>query len=133
MAQFRACNGVVKAGPVGTPVIVGELRNWASSSEADEIDTSSMGTCTKSSQAGAVKTSIEVGCWWDPADAGQAEFVPGDEIEIEIYPDGEDPGKTFYAGLLRVLTNNISGDVDGVVEAEFTGTINGAFPSSTVP
>jgi len=128
MAQFRACNGVVKVG--ASPQVVGELRNWAFSQEADEIDTSSMGTCTKSSQAGAVKTSIEVAVWWDPDDVGQLDFVPGDEIAIEIFPDGEGAGNTAYTGLMRVLTNNTSGDVDGVVESEYTGTVNGGFPAS---
>lgn len=128
MAQFRACNGVVKVG--AGPTIVGELRSWSANQEADEIDVSSMGSCTKASQAGAVKTSVEVAAWWDPADSGQVLFVPGDEIALEIHPDGEGSGKTAYTGTVRVLTNNLSGDVDGVVESEFSGTVNGAFPAS---
>ena len=128
MAQFRACNGVVKVG--AGPTVVGEIRSWSFNQEAEEIDVSSMGTCTKASQAGAVKTSIEVGAWWDPADAGQILFSPGQEVQLEIFPDGEGSGKTAYTGMMRVLTNNTSGDVDGVVESEFSGTINGAFPPS---
>lgn len=128
MAQFRACNGVIKVG--AGPTVVGELRNWSFSQEADEIDVSSMGSCTKASQAGAVKTSVEVASWWDPADAGQILFVPGDEIAVQIFPDGEGSGKTQYEGNVRVLTNNSSGDVDGVVESEFTGTVNGSLTAS---
>lgn len=132
MAQFRACNGVIKIDtvPPSGQQTVGELRSWSRNEEADEIDVSSMGSCTKASQAGAVKTSVECAAWWDPSDLGQVMFVTGNEVALEIFPDGEGSGKTAYTGTIRVLTNNISGDVDGVVESEFSGTANGDFPAS---
>lgn len=131
MATTRGCLGKVKSG--ATPDAVGEVTAWEFTETAEEIDTSAMGACTSSSEAGSVKTTGSVTCWWDPADGGQGNLVAGDTVALELYPGGDGSGATKYSGSVVVLSRSATGGVNSVVNTTFTFTVNGALTEATVP
>ena len=126
MTATRACNGVVEIGV--TPTIVLEVTAWNINAAADEIDTSSMGTCTSSSVAGNKKTTGTITVNYDHEDAGQLLMIIGTAPQLIIYPFGkvvDDP--VWTAASATILAHNVTGEVNGVVNAEMTYSINGEF------
>jgi len=123
MSTTRGCKGVVKAGP--TPTVVAEITAWDFTETADEIDTSSMGTCTKKSDAGAVKTAGNITCFWDASDAGQNLLIVGEKVYVELYPGGDTNGLTYYKGKVLILSRGISSTVNEIVSQPFTFSVNG--------
>ncbi len=129
MATTRGCFGLLRVGP--TPTDVNELTGWSFTETADEIDTSSMGDCTKNSQAGAVKTAGQFDYWWDAADGGQDLLVVGTEVDIELFPGGATG--VSYTGTVLILTKGAEATVDTVVTSSATFTVNGALTEVAAP
>jgi hypothetical protein len=126
MTASRGCLGVVEIG--SGPAVVGELTAWDANAVADEIDTSSMGTCAASSVAGVKKTTGTLTCNYDHEDAGQLLFVIGTEQALIIYPFGKGVGDPIYtATSATILQNNLSAEVNGVVTIGLSYSINGEF------
>lgn len=126
MAALRGCLGVVEIGP--TPTVVGEVTAYTINAVADEIDTSSMGTCTASSIAGNKKTTGTVSANYDPDDAGQLLFIIGTKPQLIIYPEGKGSGLVSWtAAEATILANNVGAEVNGVVSVEMSYSINGEF------
>jgi len=123
MSTTRGCKGVIKVGD--TPIVVLELTDFDFTETADEIDTSSMGTCSKKSEAGAIKTAGNFTCFWDASDAGQNLLVVGESINVEIYPGGDATGMTYYKGNVIMFTHGISSSVGGVVSQPYGFSVNG--------
>lgn len=124
MATTRGCYGVIKAGD--TPTTVAELTAWDFTETASEIDTSSMGSCTSSSEAGSVKTTGNISFWWDASDGGQDEIVAGATVAIEIYPAGTTVGEVKYSGSVVILSRSVTATTDSVCSSTATFTVNGA-------
>ena len=124
MAAIRGCLGVVSIG--ATPTVVGEVTAYSINAVADEVDTSSMGTCTASSVAGNKKTTGTISANYDPTDAGQLLFVIGQDEQLVIEPEGAG-GSTFTAASATILANTISAEVNGVVTVEMSYSLNGEF------
>ena len=122
MATIRGCLGVVSIG--ATPTVIGEVTVYTINAVSDEIDTSSMGTCTASSIAGNKKTTGTISANYDPDDAGQLLMVIGTTPQLIIEPEGSG-GPVFTAASATILANNISGEVNGVVTVEMSYSLNG--------
>ena len=123
MSATRACNGVIQVGPA--PTTVGELTAWGFTETAAEIDDSSMGDCTSSSQAGPIKTTGSMTVNWDSADGGQDLLVVGTFIAMEVNPQGLTAGKEYQADSVLILSRAVSAEVNGVITGEYNYTING--------
>ena len=129
MATIRGCLGVIEIG--SAPVVVGELTAYSVNPAADEIDTSSMGSCTASSQAGYKKTTGTMTANYDPDDAGQLLFVVGTTQPITVYPEGKGSGLVQWVSTdALILGVNLVADVNGVVTFDMNYTINGEFTIS---
>jgi hypothetical protein len=126
MTAYRACNGVVEIG--ATPDVVGEVTAYSINAAADEIDTSSMGTCTASSVAGNKKTTGTISMNYDADDAGQLEMVIGTKPQLIVYPYGKNTGDPVWtAAEATILQLNVTAEVNGVVAADMSYSINGEF------
>ena len=126
MATIRGCLGVAEIG--SAPSIVGEMTAYSVNPAADEIDTSSMGSCTASSQAGYKKTTGTITCNYDPDDAGQLLFVIGTTQPLSIFPEGKGTGLVQWVATdALILGVNLVADVNGVVTFDMSFTINGEF------
>lgn len=135
----RGCRGVVRAKldtSTGSAVAIGSLTDWSYSEQADELDSSVMGACAVSAEAGAVKTSLDISAFWDPTDSTQGIFVIGSKYVMEIYPGGTTTGLVFYrtdSNGATLLSNSISANgVNGIVGRSMTLTVNGSLTATTV-
>ena len=132
MAAYRACRGVISVG--ATPTVVGEVTAFDFNETAQEIDTTSMdGTCAASSQAGTVKTTGSVTMNWDYTDAGQDLIITGEYVDLEISPNGTDNPNPLYSGTALILTKGATSEVNGIISATFSYTIDGLWVESVHP
>lgn len=123
MAVYRGCFGKVLVG--GTPSVVAEVRNYTLNENAEVLDASSIGDCTKSKNVGAVEWDGTVNCWWDDTDTnGQVAMTVGTSIAIEVGPEGNTTGDFKYSGTGIIQSVEVLGGVDGLVERNisFVGT-----------
>ena len=124
MPAYRGCKGDISVGI--TPTVVGEVTAFDFTETAQEIDTTSMdGTCAASSQAGTIKTTGSVTMNWDYTDAGQNLVITGEYLVLEISPNGTTVGEPKYEGVALVLTKGATSEVNGIIGATFSYTIDG--------
>lgn len=135
---FRGCLGVVKVKDLATTSaipVVGGVQEWSLTQEAESIDASEIGTCTKASVAGANSRQLSLSGFWNPsAGANQSEITVGNVVAIELYPAGTGSGNEYFAtttGGATVGSVENGGSVDGLVSFSATLTINGDFPQAT--
>ena len=129
MAVHKGSEGYVKVGSS----TVAEVQNWSLTETAETIDTSSMGDTARSYVPSLTTASGSVAVRWDETDtSGQGAMTVGSEVTLNLYPEGSDSGDT-YATLSAIITEaGVSGSFDGLVEASFSFTANGAVTWGTV-
>jgi hypothetical protein len=129
MAVHKGSEGYVKVGAN----TVAEVRDWSLSESADTIETSSMGDAARTYTTGLTSASGSVSVHWDETDStGQGAMTVGSEVTLNLYPEGSDSGDT-YATLSAIITEaGVSASFDGLVEATFSFTANGAVTWGTV-
>lgn len=123
MAVHKGSEGYVKVGSN----TVAEVRDWSLSESADTIETSSMGDAARTYTTGLTSASGSISVHWDETDStGQGALTVGSEVTLNLYPEGADTGDT-YATLSAIITEaGVSASYDGLVEASFSFTANGA-------
>ena len=143
MAATRGCYGVIKVKAVGatsSALTIGQIKEWSNEETAEQVDTSSIGTCTKTFQAGAVGTNGSFSAYWSQSTGdNHALLAVGNENYFEIYPAGTGSGNTYYktgntTGNGAVITSvSRSGSVDGMVESQIGYVVNGGLTATAVP
>lgn len=127
----RGCLGKVKSG--ATPDLVAEVTEMSFDETADVLDGASMGTCTGNDVVGLIKTTGSVTVFWDETDTGQGNFVTGDVITLELFPEGDATGDTYFTSATALITGrNFSSSVGSLITQSFTFSIQGAFTETTV-
>ena len=115
-----------------TPTAVGEVRNWSAPGEANEIDTTVMGTGYGSFVPGTITTRLECELFFEYADAGQALILAqlGNDTpqDLVLFPQGAGTGLPQLTGKATVMSFSPSAAADGAIEmtANFAG--DGANP-----
>lgn len=131
MAVARACLGKATA----TGALVTNLTTWSLTREAEEVDTSVMGSCSKTSTPGSVKTTLNLTGFWE-AVSGQNDLetalATGSTLNITVFPTGSGTaGDRKLSATYNVIAANIEGPgVDSLVTFSFTGVAN-ALPTET--
>ena len=75
--------------------------------------------------------SLEV--LWDETDtSGQGALTIGAEVTLNLYPEGDTSGDTYYTGSAIVTGRSITGSYDGLVEMSISVQGNGALSETTV-
>lgn len=130
MATTRGCTGTVRV----STHHVAEVKSWSFSQSAEVIDTSVINaSCAKSFQVGAVQTTGNISCWWDASDTnGQEALDVGSSVTLSLCPEGYSTGDVYYTGTALITSWEVSGAVDGIVEATFAFQVNGNWTRSTV-
>jgi hypothetical protein len=127
---IKAALGVIEFGD--TPAAVGEIRSWNSPSEAEEIDTTVMGTGYASFVPGTIGVRVEAELFFEAADAGQALALAqlGNDTPqaLALYPAGKGSGLSQLTGSATVMNYNAQGAADGAVELSITFAGDGAAP-----
>jgi predicted secreted protein len=112
---------------------VAEVKSWSLEIKTDTTDASIIGTDWRKNQATIKSWSASFEGFWDETDTqGQGSLVAGTTVTLNLYPEGNDSGDTFWSGDAIVESVSYSGAFDGIVEASFSVTGNGAITESTV-
>lgn len=136
---IRGCFGKIKTkdlAATGALAIVGGIQEWTLSEEAEDIDSSEIGTCTKASVAGANDRSLSISGFYAPSDGNQSDLTVGNIVDLEIYPAGSGSGSAFFAtttGGGTVLSIERGGSNDGLVSLSMSIKINGDLTTTAVP
>ena len=136
---IRGCFGKIKANDLaatGALSIIGGIQEWTLSEEAEEIDSSEIGTCTKASIAGANSRTMSITGFYAPTDGNQSDLTVGNVINIEIYPAGSGSGNEYYTtttGGGTVLSVERGGGNDSLVSLNLSIKINGDMTTTSVP
>lgn len=124
MASHKGCEGVVKV----ADNTVAEVRSWNLDETTEILDASAMGSCAKVKKAGMTDGTGSITCLWDETDtAGQGVMTNGAEVELKLYPAGDEIGDTFVTFQAIITTAGVTSSYDGMVEKtsnyEATGVI----------
>jgi len=129
MATHAGSEGIVKVGAN----TVAEVRSYSLEETGDTIETTSMGDSARTYTAGLTSWSGSLDIYWDETDTtGQGALTVGSEITLNVYPEGDDSGDTYYTGTALVTSVSKSASFDGNVEGSISVQGTGALTSSTV-
>ena len=129
MANHQGSEGIVKVGANA----VAEVRSWQLSQTADTVEDTTMGDASKTFKASLTEWEGSLECYWDETDTnGQEALTAGAEVTLNLYPEGDTSGDTFYTGSAIVTGITRQGAHDGMVEASFSYKGNGDLTRSTV-
>lgn len=112
---------------------VAEVRSWSLEVTADTVDASIIGTQWRKNQATIKSWSGSFDAFWDESDTtGQGALVAGATVTLNLYPEGNATGATYWSGEAIVTSIAYSGSFDGIVEATFSFTGSGALDEEIV-
>ena len=129
MATHKGSEGTVKVGSNA----VAEIRSYSLEESADTLEDTSMGDTARTYKSSLTSFSGSVDVFWDETDTnGQGALSIGSEVTLNVYPEGDTAGDTYYAGTAIVTGVTRSCSFDGLVEASVSVQGTGALTQSTV-
>ena len=129
MAITKGSSGLIKVGSN----TVSEVKSYSIDETADTIESTSMGDSAKTFESSLTTFSGSVECHWDETDtAGQVAMSIGSTITLNLYPEGDTSGDTYYSGSAVITGKTVSGSHDGLVEASISFQGSGALTITTV-
>ena len=129
MATHKGSEGIIK---VGTDSVL-EIRSYSIEESADTLEDTSMGDSARTYKSSLTSFSGSIDVFWDETDtSGQGALSIGSEVTLNVYPEGDTSGDTYYTGSAIVTGVTRSASFDGLVEASVSVQGNGALTSTTV-
>jgi hypothetical protein len=129
MATHAGSEGTVK---VGSDAIA-EIRSFSLEETADTLEDTTMGDTARTYKSSLTTFTGSVDVFWDETDtAGQGALTIGASVTLNVYPEGDTAGDTYYTGSAIVTGVTRSSSFDGLVEASITVQGSGALTASTV-
>lgn len=112
---------------------VAEVKSWSMEITSDTVDASIIGTQWRKNQATIKSWSGSFDAFWDETDTtGQGALAVGGTVTLNLYPEGDDTGATYWSGDAIITSISYSAAFDGIVEATFSFTGTGALSELTV-
>jgi hypothetical protein len=128
MATHKGSEGIIK---VGSDSVL-EVRSYSIEESADTLEDTSMGDSARTYKPSLTSFSGSLDVFWDEGDTGQSALSIGSEVTLNVYPEGDTAGDTYYSGSAIVTGVSRTGSFDGLVEASISVQGNGALTESTV-
>ena len=129
MANHKGSEGVVKVGSN----TVAEVKDWSLSQTAETVDDTVMGDSARTVKPSLTAASGSISAFWDETDTtGQGALTAGSEVTLNLYPEGDTSGDTYFTLSAVITEQGSSASFDGMVEATFSFTANGAVTTTTV-
>ena len=128
MATHTGSEGTIK---IGSDTL-GELRSFSLESTAETIEDTSMGDSARTYKVGLTAFSGTASVFFDETDTAQGNVDAGTEITLNVYPEGDTAGDTYYTGSAIVTGRTINSSFDGMVEMEISFQGSGALTETTV-
>lgn len=128
-ANHRGSEGTVKF----TTNAIAELKGWTLALTNELIEDTLLSETAKTFQAGNSSWSGTFSCFWDETDTnGQQAATMGASVTLNLYPEGDTSGDTYYSGTALITGVNLSAAINGMVEAEYSFQGSGTLTKSTV-
>ena len=129
MATHKGSEGTVK---VGTNAVA-EIRSYNIDETADTLEDTSMGDSARTYKPSLTSFSGSLDVFWDETDtSGQGALSIGSEVTLNVYPEGDTAGDTYYSGSAIVTGVSRSASFDGLIEASISVQGTGALTETTV-
>jgi len=129
MATHVGTSGVVKVGSD----LVAEVTGFTIDESADVVEDSQLTDTSKSYKVLRSDATGTVECHWDETDTnGQTALAVGSSVTLNLYPEGDSSGDTYYTGtaLVTGVSQNVS--LDGVISRTITVQFSGGVSTTTV-
>jgi hypothetical protein len=129
MATYTGKNGAVYVGVNA----VAEIKDWSLETTSETVTDTVMGDTWVTHKPTLKSWTSSFNAIWDDADTnGQLLLVEGAEVTINLYPTGNNTGDVEWSGAVIVTSVSKTASFDGLVEASFSVTGNGALTTGTV-
>lgn len=129
MATHAGNEGTVKVGSNA----IAEIRSFSLEETADTLEDTSMGDTARTYKSSLTTFTGSVDVFWDETDtSGQGALTIGASVTLNVYPEGDASGDTYYSGSAIVTGVTRSSSFDGLVEASITVQGSGALTATTV-
>jgi predicted secreted protein len=129
MATHTGSEGTVKVGSDA----VAEIRSFSIEETADTLEDTSMGDTARTYKSSLTNYTGTVDVLWDEEDTtGQGALTIGAEVTLNLYPEGDTSGDTYYSGTAIVTGRTINSSYDGLVEMSISVQGTGALSETTV-
>ena len=128
MANHLGREGLVKI----SSTTIGELRNYSLSHSSDVVEDSVIGDTYRTRLATMKTWSASGDLYWDETNAGQLLITIGSSVTLNLYPEGDTAGDTYYSGAAIVTKFDISASFDGIVEGAISFEGNGVLTVTSV-
>jgi len=129
MATHAGSEGTVKVGSNA----IAEIRSYSIEESADTLEDTTMGDTARTYKPSLTNYTGSIDVLWDETDSsGQGALTIGAEVTLNLYPEGDTSGDTYYTGSAIVTGRTINGTYDGLVEMSISVQGNGALTESTV-
>lgn len=129
MATHKGSEGVVK---IGSNTIA-EVRDWSITISSDTVEDTTMGDSARTYKPSLTSATGSISAYWDETDAtGQGAMTAGSEVTLNLYPEGDASGDTYYTASVIITEEGASASFDGMVEASYSFSANGAVTTTTV-
>ena len=111
---------------------IAEVRSWTLTETSDTIEESTMGDSYRTFKVGMKTFSGSIVCYWDELDTnGQMAMTAGASVTLNLYPEGNTAGDTYYTGTVLITSIEATAAFDGMVEATFSFQGTGALSKAT--
>jgi hypothetical protein len=128
MATRVGKDGAVKIGATA----VAEIRDWSVEQTSEVVNDTVMGDTWMSNKATQKSWTASFNAYWDDTDTnGQLALDVGTEVTLNLYSE-DTSGAIYWSGTAIISSVSQSASFDGLVEASFSATGNGALTESTV-
>ena len=112
---------------------VAEIKSWSLEVSSDTVDASIIGTQWRKNQATIKSWSGSFDGFWDETDTnGQGAISAGGTVTLNLYPEGDDSGDSYWSGDAIITSISYNASFDGLVEASFSFTGTGALSDQIV-
>jgi len=129
MATHTGSEGTVKVGSNA----IAEIRSFSIEESADTLEDTSMGDTARTYKSSLTTYTGSVDVLWDETDAtGQGALTIGAEVTLNLYPEGDTSGDTYYTGTAIVTGRTVNSSYDGLVEMSISVQGTGALSETTV-
>lgn len=129
MAVHKGSEGLVKIGAN----TVAEVKSYSIEESADTVETTSMGDVARTYLPSLTTFSGTIECHWDETDStGQGAMTIGAEVTLNLYPEGDSSGDSYYSGNVIITGVSRSAAMDDIVAATYSFQGTGALTLTTV-
>ncbi len=129
MATHSGKDGIVKVG--ANPVA--EVRSFSLNETADTVEDTTMGDSARTHIVTLTSFDGSLDVYWDETDTnGQIALGVGSSVTLDLYPEGDGAGATYYTGTASVTSVSKSSSFDGMVEQSISVQGNGPLTTATV-